>query len=676
MSAGWINLGLGNYNAKCYDMDGSFAANVRPFSVVVDRSTFNTYMNSVGQIFALKGYDFIFNHYDHTRGLATSYSFKDDENVEVGRIDIPLLKEYYVTFAFRKDKNTYYYSGYAISEIQYPDPVAMINDQGGQYEDVSYLKCRILGTSYTPSTAAQHFKDGRINLDVDMIRNGVTKTLSVAPCMYLIDEYYFRSDDEVFMLTDYSYQYTGFEYWAFGFNPLVKYTSSNTIRLIIAPGMSLYHTGYPNYQICFGQIERPGTTDLTKYIDITNVTNIDPFIPTEVGYMDELDNRFSPRFQSNMIGIYPIPVYGTSSPEVSGIMDVAKSLMQTDIMDSISNMFASGNECVIGVKWFYGIKDKVQNKQSTDLCNICIGGKQLNQTQNIGAGGLPATIYAHAYPMMSEFVKWNTSKLSVPAYFENYLDFLSSYKLYLPYYGFIDIDPNDIVGGTIQVFYNINIVTGAAVITIACNNGRNGNIETKYYSVSTTVGMEIPFGTDMVKSMGLQMSEIISKSAKFAITTGATMMAERGANMISEGNRIASSVSDSNITDNVANLRADRAENMISQGTSLNATSNRLNRIAQNMPSNTPVASPNRSNGINNELGSLDELHPYLLITRPVSVAPADYEEYLSVPSCEGAQLSNIHGFTQIAAVKPENLTNAPKYLNEIISLLQAGVYL
>ena len=93
------------------------------------------------------------------------------------------------------------------------------------------------------------------------------------------------------------------------------------------------------------------------------------------------------------------------------------------------------------------------------------------------------------------------------------------------------------------------------------------------------------------------------------------------------------------------------------------------------------VQSTTRSNALNNETGDLDELHPYLLITRPVNVEPTSYENYVGLPSSEAVTLNSCTGFTQIAAISPESISlnvNTPREneMNEIISLLQAGVYL
>ena len=114
-----------------------------------------------------------------------------------------------------------------------------------------------------------------------------------------------------------------------------------------------YHHGTNNDYICAGTVDskRIATNDNAGATNQLQNYNIYPtshyyfkangiafieVIPKEDEYVNELNNRFSPRFQSNMTGFYVIPVYGTQSPEVSGIMDVAKGLMETDIFDPYS----------------------------------------------------------------------------------------------------------------------------------------------------------------------------------------------------------------------------------------------------------------------------------------------------------------------------------------------------
>lgn len=395
----------------------------------------------------------------------------------------------------------------------------------------------------------------------------------------------------------------------------------------------------------------------------------------EDGYVNELNKRFSPRVYSDMTGIYLVDMDMMQTKIVPALVDYGFDDFIADTR--VTGGQGQNKECVQAIRWYYGIKDWIQ-KSDYDY-DIVVGKNFLRYNS------LPDSYIVTKYAK-SEFCLWHTSPLSVPAHFNNYLDFVSSYKLYLPYFGFLDIEPNDIVGGTIQVFYGINLVTGHTNITVACKNSRTGNKDFKYYTVSCTVGEEIPFGTNLYKNMSLTLAMNVVDAAKFAINTGAKLYgAGASANFgqlsadtsatLSTNNAMINGAGESTLK-TYANSSMEKATSnagQIAATSKRNAYIQHANDVVQSIPN---VPNVQRSSSFNSESGTMDELHPYLLITRPVNVEPADYEDYGGLPSSESVLLSNCNGFTQIRAAHPDTMTNAPKYIDEILAQLQAGVYL
>lgn len=451
-----------------------------------------------------------------------------------------------------------------------------------------------------------------------------------------------------------------------------------------------------------------GTWDYEKLVaDNLNITD---YIVTEEGFMNEIRERFSPRYWTNGIALYEVPASRNrdAGEPLGDIEDIMYMLQTYTISDDLTKKWVGDDQkqYVIGVRWFYGLNKASVWKDKTDTrMRLQIGTIQPFQ------GVAPLSEYYYNYAFTSEFANFDTSPLQVPAHFNNYLDFACNYKLYLPYYGFLDIDPNDIVGGTIQVHYNINLYSGAATILVECTNSRTGNLATKCYTVDCTVGEAIPFTYDMYKSFGLIWNEQVGAAAKSlagaaagvygaaagkvaadaGLYTDITKMVNN--NLIrNEGlSQTMSEIYKSNggkgmnandfhkIFD--ATLTNDTIETAWVNGNTANRANynnqmaqNANNIIQQNMPMS--VYSPGRSSGCSDETGSMDELFPYLLITRPVNVEPADYEDYGGIPSSDSVTLNTCNGFTQIRAVHPDTMANAPKYIDEIIAQLQAGVYL
>ena len=393
--------------------------------------------------------------------------------------------------------------------------------------------------------------------------------------------------------------------------------------------------------------------------------------PQEDGYVNELMNRFSPRGFAQNIGMYLIFADGTAADQGSNnIQNYMKDLMYTDITDILDKGFfgSDGKEYILGIRWYYGLNQNLSLFEFERA--VRIGTKHLNKFDNIAE-------FRTTPELSKEFTVWETSELKVMPYFDdgdgNYLDMLSHYQLYLPYYGFMDIDPNDILGGTIKVIYNINIVTGAANIHVICKTARTGNNAVKCYDVNTQIGEDIPYGTDLMEDTLTCFSRVIQSGAK----AGMTALSTAGALQASAGETMLTNINNFNQANpgvmqqqgiDVDQVRSD-VQGKINRGNIVHSIADKIEQA------NTPA--PIRSSMSGGEGGCLDELYPYLLISRPMARDPqGNREEVLGMPSYAVANLGSVTGFTQIAAVMPNSLTNAPKYINEIIALLQAGVYL
>lgn len=415
----------------------------------------------------------------------------------------------------------------------------------------------------------------------------------------------------------------------------------------------------------------PGTHIMISAIDVKMTPGTPPEPGEEPEYMNDLNNRFSPRAYAGSIGNYIVPA--------NTITDVMDSIYTTDLADIVLPAFTDstdGKEFILGLRWYWGFGRPGSPSPYIDSNRFPI---------KVGACVLTSgssTIYA--YRLVSEYFDWSTSELPVPAYFNNYLDYMCSYQLYLPYYGFLDIDPNDIVGGTIKVHYGINWCTGMTNITVECKNERTGNKATKYYTLNTQIGEDIPYAADVLKDKFLAWAQTCGKAFSSGAKIGMSAASQDMNAFIKESNQAESFVTNNdNLSadqklESIGNIRNTRDEALQRyRKTEFNNTmvQNGIDKVAQ------PVQTVTRSGSFSAETGNLDELYPYLLITKPVTVEPSDYEEFVGLPSSESAILGNCSGFTQIAALKATPVLNTltvkrPKYINEIISLLQAGVYL
>lgn len=406
--------------------------------------------------------------------------------------------------------------------------------------------------------------------------------------------------------------------------------------------------------------------------DITDAVDIEPEPVQEDGFVNEIENRFSPRVEAGSMGGYIIPADGDYPIEtiMSALMTVnAGSVLKDYLFGS------DGKEYVMGLRWYYGLNLGFEKpKVFPNRMSVKVGGYSLIHNA--------LTMYAKC--LEREFYEWSTHELSVPGIHHNYLDYLSSYQLYLPYYGFLDIDPNDIVDGSIKVYYNINLYTGFSQIIVQCKSSRTNNQAVKCYTVSCQVGEDVPYGTNISKDMMLAWAETCAKAFTTGAKIGAGIYGGPSIDSGNTGNVSWQDVMNSDEYSGAASMSQAQAEKIAKvanrRGDLRRDAQYAANKVLDanvNMSHNTP----RRSGSGNCETGNLDELFPYLLITSPIDAEPQQRDNYVGRPTTEVSTLASLSGFTQVAAIAPESTVlnaNAPKesYMSEIISLLNAGVYL
>lgn len=404
--------------------------------------------------------------------------------------------------------------------------------------------------------------------------------------------------------------------------------------------------------------------------------DVDDHTTQEDGYVNDLQERFCPRVNAGSVGIYAAS-YDT-------IQLLMQGLMECDAGDVLKNVFLGGDgkEYVIGLRWYYGLYDNSNvwlNLNENDNYKVQVGGVFLDVGGTVLLGK----------KFIGEYATWTSSEMDVPRTLDNYLDYFSDYQLYLPYYGFLKLHPNDVVGGKIRVIYNINIVTGMADIIVECKNSRSRQQAYKAYTVNAQIGVDIPYASDIMKTAVASWMQTCGKAFMTGASMGAYGATQEYANAIQKSPRAdihqnALDLISAGESHNQASAeRIAMKEAAISKiktglhnaGATAKYTGAQMS-TAMSQFMTEPSPSVSRTGGSNTENGTLDELFPYLVITHPIDNSPADYEDYVGLPACTSVQLNQCTGFTQVAAVKPESMTDAPKYADEILSLLQAGVYL
>lgn len=208
--------------------------------------------------------------------------------------------------------------------------------------------------------------------------------------------------------------------------------------------------------------------------------------------------------------------------------------------------------------------------------------------------------------------------LAVQKYWGNALDFspYTKVSIYLPCIGIRDLDVDDVMGKTLHVKYNYDILNGVLTAQIKCG-------QSVLYKFPGEVKETIPV-TARVKD-AMQRFIMGNASLGIAAATGGAGLAAA---------TIASAV-------NVA-------------------------------MSKTSIT---RSGSMTGSIGLLDDFVPYIIIHRPKQSLPDNFRGFKGYPSNISAQLGSLQGYTEVEYIHLTGIDGATDTeLEEIESLLKSGV--
>lgn len=96
---------------------------------------------------------------------------------------------------------------------------------------------------------------------------------------------------------------------------------------------------------------------------------------------------------------------------------------------------------------------------------------KLGRFSCVGDASVPTGLGVNAYgnPLTKQFKTLDFGTLSLPENWGNFLDYeRTTIELYLPFIGTVNIDPSEVLGGTINVQYTIDFFTGQCVANVLC----------------------------------------------------------------------------------------------------------------------------------------------------------------------------------------------------------------
>lgn len=289
-------------------------------------------------------------------------------------------------------------------------------------------------------------------------------------------------------------------------------------------------------------------------------------------------------------------VYNPTKSQLDGLGSV---LWSTNIIEQIVKMFTNNPmDAIISLQKIYVTPATGSSK------NIKLG--------YIDTGVSSAVV-------TDQYVSINCGSVTVAEYFGDYRDYASSTKVevFLPFIGFRDLKTEDVVGGTVNITYKVDVYTG----TVLCNIkiSKNG-LSPVLYSFEGNCATNLPLtGADHSRQLASAVSVI--GGAMIGGVGGATLA---GAHAVVSGG-------------------------------------------AQ--------ASIQRSGNFSGNAGSMGIKTPYILVTRNIPSDALTQPSLIGNPANKSVRLSSCRGFTRVKEVHVENIDNATSNeKTEIESLLKRGV--
>lgn len=293
---------------------------------------------------------------------------------------------------------------------------------------------------------------------------------------------------------------------------------------------------------------------------------------------------------------------------VTAIIRIVRSIVQKNIAEGILSIKIVPIPAGAALPYKNGISEKLF--KPLGLPNVM--GKLLNNT----------------------IKKYQIGSMSVHPIYRDYRDFMCEYSIYLPFSGIHRLDADIIVGNILQIYCDIDFLTGSIMYHLIVNDG---NTSRDIYTFTGECAIELPItGTDYSQKYQTIMQGVFSGIGMIA---GGAMGGPLGAGAGAALTGAAMS--------------------------GLKTLGNAATVNGHYMQSGKLI--PNSS--------VLSVLYPYLIISKPQDVSP-DYKSVKGKPAHYMATLSSLRGFSIVSNINLSNISYATDEDKEALrSLLASGVY-
>lgn len=271
----------------------------------------------------------------------------------------------------------------------------------------------------------------------------------------------------------------------------------------------------------------------------------------------------------------------------------------TEFYENLTKMFSDPMDGIISLS-LSPIKPNVSAQTTVEICKYAIDT-------------------VTGFPLTSQYASLNCGTVKIEPYWGNALDYAPYTKasIYLPFIGTQELNIDDVMGRTVGVTYNIDLLSGACACMITCD----GSV---MYNFSGNVISQIPVSGKNALEMYKSVISAVTNTA-LAVGTGAGGVALAG-DVVSNG----LSVMGSKMT--------------VQRGGTISATN-----------------------------GVLGVKFPYITILRANQSLPTDFHYFKGYPSNISGKVSSFSGYTEVEYVHVTGINATENELEMIEQILKEG---
>lgn len=268
----------------------------------------------------------------------------------------------------------------------------------------------------------------------------------------------------------------------------------------------------------------------------------------------------------------------------------------------------------------------------------------------IGSGAAPMTLSTPFSVVSSYIGHLDAGSVSLPYWYGDFRDFGLQIICYLPYCGTLELNPGDVMGGTLSAFYTVDFCSGACVAYVTCTTWEGATILVG--SLPGQLGAEIPMTATNAGQVAARMygDRInVAQTLLGALKSGVT-----GVGAIMSGNWAGATRSGlSAMLDPAIEMEKHYAE----------------------MGSRSAIAAPMLSGGRGlSGFGTVKSA--YVQIRSPYYADPSNYGHSVGYPAADYVQIGSCSGFCQFVNVDVSGVTTDADDQQAIKSALESGVYI